>query len=83
MHGAPSFISYYKTGYIANVQRTNDINNYLSADRICAVSEFSKNFVQNILQVDKKIDVIYNPLENKYLQNKDDEIFCFISSRDK
>ena len=68
VHGAPSFISYYKTGYIANVQRTNDINNYLSADRICAVSEFSKNFVQNILQVDKKIDVIYNPLENKYLQ---------------
>lgn len=57
-----------KTGYITNVQRTNDINNYLSADRICAVSEFSKNFVQNILQVDKKIDVIYNPLENKYLQ---------------
>ena len=42
VHGAPSFISYYKTGYIANVQRTNDINNYLSADRICAVSEFSK-----------------------------------------
>lgn len=68
VHGALSFLSYYKTGIITSVQRQNDIDNYLSGDRICAVSNFSKEFVQQILGVKRDIDVIYNPLENSYIQ---------------
>lgn len=71
IHGCISFLSYYSKGKIPNKIKQNDINNFSRADYICAVSEFSANFIINHLGVFRdKISVIYNPIESSFFRNE-------------
>lgn len=68
VHGARSFLSYYRRGRISATERANDLALYASADRICAVSCFSRRFCNDILGVPQPVDVIYNPLDNDFMK---------------
>lgn len=71
IHGCISFLSYYRKGKIPNKIKQNDINNFSRSDYICAVSEFSANFITNHLGVFRdKISVIYNPIESSFFRNE-------------
>lgn len=63
VHGCQSFASYYRDGNIHEVNRYNDTSFFNSATKILAVSRFSADFVNNLLGITRKIDVIYNPLD--------------------
>lgn len=70
VHGSVSFLKYYFGNSIPQYILKNDKANLLRADAICAVSNFSAEFVKNNL-IDKDIDVIYNPIENAVFTKRD------------
>ncbi|MDO4725894.1 MAG: glycosyltransferase family 4 protein [Porphyromonadaceae bacterium] len=80
VHGSCSFIEYYRSGKIKNSILQNDKNHFLRADCICAVSNFSADFVKNYL-TGKQPDVIYNPIEslffNKNIENSPTNTILF------
>lgn len=68
VHGSVSFLSYYRDGIINPISRQNDVSLFSNVDGISAVSRFSAQFLNNKLSITKKINVIYNPLENSFLE---------------
>ena len=66
VHGSVSFLSYYRNGMIDERSRAIDKLYFESCDRVLSVSKFSADFVNNILGVKKKVDVIYNPLVSTF-----------------
>lgn len=69
VHGSQSFASYFRDGKINDINKKNDLSLFNSTDRIIAVSRFSANFVNNVLGINRKIDVIYNPIDTERLLN--------------
>ncbi|MBR7023257.1 MAG: glycosyltransferase family 4 protein, partial [Bacteroidales bacterium] len=63
VHGSVSFLFHHVEG-VENEEKTKqDKVIFDQADAICAVSEFSKRYVEERLCFNKPIDVIYNPIE--------------------
>ena len=63
VHGSVSFLFYHVEG-VENEEKTKqDRSIFDQADAICAVSEFSKRYVEERLCRNKPIDVIYNPID--------------------
>lgn len=67
-HGSVSFLSFYRNGVIDERSRTIDKRYFESCDSILSVSKFSADFISNILGVQKKVDVIYNPLVSTFAE---------------
>lgn len=74
VHGAVTFLDYFKHGKINNNLLTLDAAHFNRADKICAVSEFSAQFVRRKINPKKEIDVIYNPVEDELFQLSDKKI---------
>lgn len=72
VHGSCSFIEYYANGNMSDYVLKNDRNHFLRADKICAVSKFSADFAQKYL-TNNKIDVIYNPIEERLFRQEPHE----------
>lgn len=63
VHGSVSFLFHHVEG-VENEEKTKqDRSVFDQANAICAVSEFSKRYVEERLCFNKPIDVIYNPIE--------------------
>lgn len=63
VHGCVSFLFHHVEG-VENEEKTKqDKVLFDQADAICAVSEFSKRYVEERLCFNKPIDVIYNPID--------------------
>lgn len=70
VHGSPSFLM-KSQNKVDKVWLRNDINNFYRCDRVSAVSKFSAKYVFENLKIDnRKIDIIYNPVENSFLAGK-------------
>lgn len=72
VHGNDSFQDYYMNGSMTDIVRTNDKMFFESCDRILAVSRFAAEFVNDKLGVQKKVDVIYNPMSEDFMVEVDD-----------
>ena len=70
VHGSVSFLSYYKKGRMDRISALNDRDFFEQADHVLAVSRFSSAFLSEHLGVTKSVDVIYNPLENLFLEER-------------
>lgn len=69
VHGSVSFLFHHVEG-VENEEKTKqDKALFDQADAICAVSEFSKRYVEERLCFNKPIDVIYNPIEASAFEN--------------
>ena len=69
VHGSVSFLFHHVEG-VENEEKTKqDKALFDQADAICAVSEFSKRYVEEWLIPNKPIDVIYNPIEASAFEN--------------
>ena len=69
VHGSKAFISYYETGKIDNITLKNDYNLLASGSAVLAVSHFAAKFIHNVLLFNRKVDVIYNPMNNRFIVN--------------
>lgn len=69
VHGSTSFLYYYLTGQTKALKLRQDREHLNRADAICAVSGFSKYYVQEHLSLEKDVDVIYNPVEASMFEN--------------
>ena len=69
VHGNESFLSYYRNGKLNSLVKENDYDFFMSCFKILSVSRFAANFVHDVLNVGKKIDVIHNPMSNKFIVN--------------
>ena len=63
VHGSVSFLYYHLEGVGNEEKKKQDKVLFDQADAICAVSEFSKRYVEERLCFNKPIDVIYNPID--------------------
>ncbi|MBR0177274.1 MAG: glycosyltransferase family 4 protein [Bacteroidales bacterium] len=63
VHGSVSFLFHHVEGVENEGKTKQDKVIFDQADAICAVSEFSKRYVEENLCRNKSIDVIYNPIE--------------------
>lgn len=63
VHGSVSFLFHQLEGIENEEKKKQDRSFFGQADAICAVSEFSKRYVEERLCFNKPIDVIYNPIE--------------------
>jgi len=68
VHGSRSFLRYNKDGVIPEFARKNNQSFFRNCNRILAVSQFSADFVNNQLEIQKKCDVIYNPLDTTFIE---------------
>ena len=73
VHGNESFLSYNKSGNLYAITKDNDKRFFESCDKILSVSKFAADFVNNTLEVEKNIDVIYNPMNANFIVD-DNEI---------
>ena len=69
IHGSASFVTQIFAGKIPSHILGNDIRNITRCDKISAVSQYSADWVKENFEIDKKTDVIYNPIENDYFQD--------------
>lgn len=76
VHGCQSFASFYRDGYITDVDKYNDVSFFNSANKILAVSRFSADFVNKELGIEKTIDVIYNPIDLQALLQEANQVRC-------
>lgn len=70
VHGSVSFLNYYlnkETTLEKKIEQ--DRGNFSRADAICAVSGFSKRYVEENLSPYKDIEVIYNPIDSGSFKN--------------
>lgn len=72
VHGSVSFLYHYLEGQAREPKLRQDGEHLNRADAICAVSEFSKRYVEDWLIQEKKVDVIYNPVEDGMFENTKD-----------
>lgn len=63
VHGSVSFLFHHVEGVENEKKTKQDRVIFDQADAICAVSEFSKRYVEERLCFNKPIDVIYNPID--------------------
>ena len=84
VHGSVSFLCYYlnkKSTFENKIKQ--DREHFSRADAICAVSEFSKQFVNDIICPNRSVDVIYNPISadlfapSKSVEAEDQTILFF------
>jgi len=69
VHGSVSFLFHHVEG-VENEEKTKqDRLIFDHTDAVCAVSEFSKRYVEERLCFNKPIDVIYNPIEASAFEN--------------
>lgn len=74
VHGSVSFLFHYLKGCPDLRTIRQDQAFFSQADAICAVSQFSKEYVDNNLCPEKDIRVIYNPIdEHWFSQNQYEE----------
>lgn len=72
VHGSPSFLNFYKNDTHDVKKKIVDKANLGRADYVCAVSNFSSEYVIRELNVSKeKVSVIYNPIETCFFDVKD------------
>lgn len=68
VHGCASFMSYFRNGKTDEQKERLDKAYFNSVDGICAVSSFSKNYVEEHLHPNKNISVIYNPIDKDWFE---------------
>lgn len=64
VHGSTSFLAYHIYEKRDEILLSMDKAHFERADAVCAVSEFSKQFVIQHIETKKSVEVIYNPIEN-------------------
>lgn len=69
VHGSVSFLFHHLEGVENEGKTKQDKVIFDQANAICAVSEFSKRYVEERLCFNKPIDVIYNPIEASAFEN--------------
>ena len=69
VHGSVSFLYRNLQGADNEEKTKQDKFLFAKADAICAVSEFSKRYVEENLSPDKDIEVIYNPIDSGSFEN--------------
>lgn len=69
VHGCVSFLYRYLQSVDNEEKTKQDKSLFAKADAICAVSEFSKRYVEENLSPDKDIEVIYNPIDSGSFEN--------------
>ena len=69
IHGSVSFLLNHLEGTPAEAKIKQDSQFMAQADGICAVSNFSKEYVTKYLCPPKPVDVIYNPIEECWFHN--------------
>jgi len=62
VHGSVSFLLHYLNGQSNETKIQQDKAFFAQGDAICAVSSFSKEYVEKYIQPQKAVDVIYNPI---------------------
>lgn len=68
VHGCASFISYFRNGKTDKEKERLDKAYFNSVDGICAVSSFSKSYVEEHLHPNKTVSVIYNPIDKDWFE---------------
>lgn len=64
IHGSNSFLSFYKCGFVDNKTKINDINFLRSCSSVLSVSHFAAHFIKDVLNYERKIEIIYNPVHD-------------------
>lgn len=70
VHGSVSFLRHYLRGVPDEKKIEQDQAFLRQSDAICAVSVFSKEYVQNYLCKGRAIETIYNPIESHWFDAK-------------
>lgn len=68
VHGSVTFLDYFRQGRVNPDLQALDLAHFNRADKICAVSKFSKEFVMDKIIPKRSVDVIYNPVEDELFQ---------------
>lgn len=68
VHGSVSFLFHYLKGCPNDTKIAQDQAFFSQSDAICAVSSFSKSYVERYLCVEKEVKVIYNPIEEHWFR---------------
>ena len=69
VHGSASFLFHCVKGVEDEKRVIQDKAYFQCADAVCAVSGFSKRYVEDWICKDKSVDVIYNPIEDALFEN--------------
>lgn len=69
VHGSVSFLFHYLKGCPDERRIKQDRAFFSQADAVCAVSHFSKEYVEQYLCPDKDVRVIYNPVEEHWFSS--------------
>lgn len=64
VHGSVSFLSFNRNGCHDEAHLRRDRAFFACADHICAVSNFSKQYVLDHISPSASVEVIYNPIED-------------------
>ena len=74
VHGSVSFLNHFLKGEQSERKIEQDRMYFGQADAICAVSAFSRDFVKDYICPERDVDVIYNPIEERWFkQTLDDQ----------
>lgn len=69
IHGSASFLHYFYYHESDQAKESQDACHLNRADAICAVSQFSRQFIINHLLPNRKVDVIYNPIPDAMFEH--------------
>lgn len=72
VHGSVSFLNYYLTRTKNEEKIRQDQDFFRQSNAICAVSSFSKEYVQKYICLERVVDVIYNPIESHWFNSFSD-----------
>lgn len=72
VHGSVSFLNYFLKGRQDEKKVEQDRAYFNQADAICAVSDFSREYVKENICPGKHVDVIYNPIEESWFKQTDE-----------
>ena len=73
VHGSVSFLNHFLKGEQNERKIEQDRQYFDQADAICAVSAFSRDFVKDYICPDRNVDVIYNPIEERWFKQTVDD----------
>ena len=69
VHGSVSFLSHYLNGKPDHNKTLQDSEFFCQSTAICAVSQFSKDYVTKNLCQNRQVNVIYNPIDENWFKH--------------
>lgn len=68
VHGCKSFLTYNESRHINPIARKNNTSFFNTCDKILAVSKYSADFVNKVLNIQNPCEIIYNPLDTSFIE---------------